>query len=54
MVDALRDVLSELDVNPIIVGEDGAVAVDALVVGRDRREARIAKTRGVTPQGTNR
>ncbi len=40
MVYALRDVLAELDVNPVIVGEDGAVAVDALVVGRDRRRMR--------------
>ncbi|MGI9262300.1 MAG: acetate--CoA ligase family protein, partial [Woeseiaceae bacterium] len=35
---ALRDVLSEFDVNPLIVNEDGAIAVDALVVGRDRRK----------------
>ena len=40
MVYVLRDVLSELDVNPIIVGEDAAVAVDALVLGRDRRRIR--------------
>jgi acyl-CoA synthetase (NDP forming) len=44
MVHALRDVLSELDVNPVIVGETGAIAVDALVVGRDRREADHAET----------
>lgn len=44
MVHALRDVLSELDVNPVIVGETGAIAVDALVVGRDRREADRAET----------
>ncbi|MGB5331941.1 MAG: acetate--CoA ligase family protein [Woeseiaceae bacterium] len=36
---ALGDVLSELDVNPVIVNESGAIAVDALAVGRDRREA---------------
>ena len=39
MVYALRDVIAETDVNPVIVGTDGAVAVDALIVGRDRREA---------------
>jgi len=33
----LRDVLSEVDVNPLIVNDEGAIAVDALVVGRDRR-----------------
>jgi succinyl-CoA synthetase beta subunit len=36
---ALGDVLAEVDVNPVIVHTAGAVAVDALVVGRDRREA---------------
>jgi acyl-CoA synthetase (NDP forming) len=44
MAHALGDVLSEFDVNPVIVGEDGAVAVDALGVGRDRRENDRAKT----------
>jgi sulfur carrier protein ThiS len=29
---ALGDVLAELDINPIIAGAQGAVAVDALVV----------------------
>ncbi|MGI9247913.1 MAG: acetate--CoA ligase family protein, partial [Woeseiaceae bacterium] len=38
LVFALRDVVSEIDINPIIVNQDGAIAVDALVVGRDRRE----------------
>jgi hypothetical protein len=38
MAHALRDVLAEVDVNPVIVNEDEAVAVDALVIGRDRRE----------------
>ncbi|MGI9232465.1 MAG: acetate--CoA ligase family protein, partial [Woeseiaceae bacterium] len=38
MAHALGDVLSELDVNPVIVGENGAMAVDALAIGRDRRE----------------
>jgi len=34
----LRDGLRELDINPIIVGPSGAVAVDALIVGNaDRR-----------------
>jgi hypothetical protein len=44
MADALRDVLTELDVNPVIVNEGGAIAVDALVVGRDRRAENRAKT----------
>ena len=44
MAHALRDVLSELDVNPVIVGENGAMAVDALAVGRDRRGPVRAKT----------
>jgi hypothetical protein len=44
LVHALRDVLSEIDINPIIVNQDGAIAVDALVVGRDRREDDRAKT----------
>lgn len=33
MAHALGDLLAEVDVNPVIVNEDGAVAVDALVVG---------------------
>ncbi len=44
MAHALGDVLSELDVNPVIVGENGAMAVDALAVGRDRRGPVRAKT----------
>jgi acyl-CoA synthetase (NDP forming) len=44
MAHALRDVLSEVDVNPVIVNERGAVAVDALVIGRDRREEHRAET----------
>lgn len=44
MAHALRDVLAEVDVNPLIVNETAAIAVDALVVGRDRREADRAKT----------
>lgn len=34
MVDALRDELQEVDVNPVIVGEESCIAVDALVVSR--------------------
>lgn len=41
---ALRDVLSEVDVNPVIVNEAGAIAVDGLVIGRDRREDERAET----------
>lgn len=44
MAHALGDVLSELDVNPVIVGERGAVAVDALAIGRDRRKDDRAAT----------
>ena len=44
MAYALRDVLAEVDVNPVIVSERGAVAVDALVVGCDHREDRTAET----------
>jgi acyl-CoA synthetase (NDP forming) len=32
LVAALADVIAEVDVNPIIVGPDGAIAVDALVI----------------------
>ena len=38
MVHALTDVLAEIDVNPVIVNSEGAIAVDALVIGRDRRK----------------
>jgi len=41
---ALGEVLAEVDVNPVIVNENGAVAVDALVVGRDRRVSSRAET----------
>ena len=44
MAHALRDVLSEVDVNPVIVSDASATVVDALVVGRDRREERRAET----------
>lgn len=40
MVHALADVLSEVDVNPVIVSDADALAVDAFVVGRDRRQGR--------------
>jgi len=43
MVNALSDVLEEVDVNPVIASESGAIAVDALVVGRDRREEKRAE-----------
>jgi acyl-CoA synthetase (NDP forming) len=36
MVAALEDVLLEVDVNPVIVGENSCIAVDALVVGKKR------------------
>jgi sulfur carrier protein ThiS len=35
----MGDLLAELDVNPIIVGPKGAVAVDALVVTKAERAA---------------
>ncbi len=44
MAAALGDVISEVDVNPLVVHEDGAIAVDGLVIGRDRREADRAET----------
>ena len=34
MAAALGDVVSEIDVNPVIVQSEGCIAVDALVVGR--------------------
>lgn len=44
LADALGDVLAEADVNPVIVNEQAAVAVDALFKGRDRRQENRAKT----------
>jgi len=44
MAHALRDVLAEVDMNPVIVNEGGAVAVDAFLVGRDRRKEQRAET----------
>jgi acyl-CoA synthetase (NDP forming) len=44
MAAALGDVLMEVDVNPLIVHTEGAVAVDGLVIGRDRRETDRAET----------
>ncbi len=35
MIDALRDHIEEVDVNPVIVGRDHCIVVDALVVGRN-------------------
>ena len=40
MVHALRGELRELDVNPVIVGENHCIAVDALVLGSHREEVR--------------
>jgi hypothetical protein len=44
LVYELRDVVSEIDVNPIIVNRDAAIAVDALVVGHNPREDIRAET----------
>jgi hypothetical protein len=33
MVHAMRNEIREIDINPLIVGENSCVAVDALVVG---------------------
>jgi acyl-CoA synthetase (NDP forming) len=33
MVDALNDDLAEIDINPVVVGENGSTAADALVIG---------------------
>ena len=38
MVDALRDYIQEIDINPVIVTASGATAVDALVVTRAEEE----------------
>jgi hypothetical protein len=35
VVDALRDELQEIDINPVIVSSKSCVAVDALIVGRN-------------------
>ena len=43
MAAALGDVVAEVDVNPVIVQERGAVAVDALVVGRKEGEGQNAE-----------
>ncbi len=42
MVAKLADVIGEIDVNPIIALPDRAVAVDALVIGKDRRKSAAA------------
>lgn len=39
MIATLSDVLSEVDVNPVIVGESGAVAVDVLVLAKKERRS---------------
>ncbi len=41
MAAALGDALAEVDVNPIVVHAEGAIAVDALVVGCDRGRAEL-------------
>lgn len=43
MADALGDVLSEVDLNPLLVSADGCVAVDALVVPRALQDSRPVK-----------
>jgi len=40
MVDALRDDIQEIDVNPLIVSESRCVAVDALVISSNVKEAK--------------
>jgi hypothetical protein len=44
MAVALGDAVKEVDVNPLIVHADGAIAVDGLVIGRDRRGVGRAET----------
>lgn len=36
MVEALKENLQEIDVNPVIVRENSCIAVDALVVGKTK------------------
>ena len=36
MVHLLRDAISELDINPLIINESGCIAVDALAVGMNK------------------
>jgi acyl-CoA synthetase (NDP forming) len=40
MVDALSDNLAEIDINPVIVGENLSIAVDALAIGYDKEQNR--------------
>jgi succinyl-CoA synthetase beta subunit len=49
----LGDTLSELDVNPLVVGTDGAVALDALVVCSPHEIARSALDPVGTPKETS-
>ena len=51
LADGLGDRLAALDVNPLVAGPDGCVAVDALVVPADPTRARrpTARTRGRWP-----
>lgn len=38
MVDSLRDVIAEIDINPLIMTGESVIAVDALIVGRNTRD----------------
>ena len=40
MVHALSDNLAEIDINPVIVGENSSIAVDALAIGCDKNTNR--------------
>ena len=47
MVDALRDDLQEVDVNPVIVGPKESIAVDALVIGREYKKVKENEHRDI-------
>ena len=47
MVDALRDDLQEVDVNPVIVGPKESIAVDALIIGRANRKVKENEHRDI-------
>ena len=53
MAAALSDVLSEIDVNPLVVHTGGCLAVDALVVGREVKDEADVEYRSnhPTPNG---